>query len=306
MLVEYLKVIIMVIIWSLSFVVVDIAIVYMAPLSIALYRFIIASLTFLILDIFQKLQSKESRKEFQNKSEKYTRHEWLLLIFSSLTGVSFFFFAQYTAIDLIGPSLPALVVCLLCPIIITILSLVFFEEKLTKIKILGFVISTVGAFLLLTGGDMNSLLPTSPNFMGLLFALLTPFFWAFYTTATKKIVKTKDPIRMLKYISYFGTIELFIFVLISGQLPNFIGNFLNGALFISALYLGLGCYILGYFIWNTSNKKMKSSKLSSFLYIEPFITLIFSIIFQRSETIVLWNILGGLIVLGGVLIINYK
>ena len=51
---------------------------------------------------------------------------------------------------------------------------------------------------------------------------------------------------------------------------------------------------------------MTSSNIASFLYIEPVLTLMFSILFQRREPIVLWNILGGLIVLVAVIIINYK
>ncbi|MBA7629425.1 hypothetical protein ES703_36924 [subsurface metagenome] len=86
----------------------------------------------------------------------------------------------------------------------------------------------------------------------------------------------------------------------------FINNFSNFLLFICAIYLGLGCYVLGYFIWQNSQKILKSSNVASFLYIEPFLTLIFSLLLQRSETIVLVNILGGIIVLVAVLIINYK
>ncbi len=75
---------------------------------------------------------------------------------------------------------------------------------------------------------------------------------------------------------------------------------------IEFIYLGLGCYVLGYFIWYKSQNELKSSKGASFLYIQPFLTLFFSIILNRSETIVIWNIIGGIIVLVAVLVINYK
>ncbi|GAF97786.1 unnamed protein product, partial [marine sediment metagenome] len=44
----------------------------------------------------------------------------------------------------------------------------------------------------------------------------------------------------------------------------------------------------------------------SFLYLQPFITLILSIIFQRNDVIGLWNIIGGLIVMVALVVINYK
>jgi drug/metabolite transporter (DMT)-like permease len=299
----------MVVIWAFSFVIVDIAgDIVNSPLSIALYRFIIASCAYLFIDFYFKLTKKRNSNSIQlsKNHSKFSRNEWILMILASFTGISLFFYAQYSAINIIGPSLPALFVCLITPVIITVLALIFFKEKLNMPKIVGFFIATIGGFLLVTGGNISTLAPDSPNFMGYFIALLTPILWAIYSTVTKKITKSKPSNAMNKYIAYLGTIELLIFLLINGELIIFLNNFLNVSLFLCALYLGLGCYVIGYFIWQNSQKSLKSSKVASFLYIEPFLTLLFSILFQRSETIVLWNILGGLIVLVAVLIINYE
>ena len=304
----YLELIFMVIIWGFSFVVVDIAIEFIPPLSIALYRFVIASCTFLIIDIYFKLKKKKDiyMTEQEIILKKFSKNDWILIILSSFTGVSLFFLAQYSAIEIIGPSLPALFVCLITPVIITILASIFFKEKLNTFKIIGFVIATIGGFLLVTGGDITTLTPESPNFIGYLFALMTPLLWAVYSTATKKISKSNSSNTINKYVAYIGTIELLIFIILNGELMIFINNFSNFLLFICAIYLGLGCYVLGYFIWQNSQKILKSSNVASFLYIEPFLTLIFSLLLKRSEIIALWNILGGIIVLVAVLIINYK
>ena len=308
MLLIYLLLIIMIIIWSFSFIIADIAIEYIPPLSIALYRFIVASISFLIIDLYVKINRKKNLKEQKKEIDyiKFTKNDWILIIIASFSGISLFFFAQYNAISLIGPSLPALFVCLIAPIIISILALVFYDERLNKLKIIGFIIATIGGFFLVTGGNLENLTPKSPNFIGYIFALLTPLLWAIYATVTKKITKEKSNIKMLKYTAYFGTIELFIFVIINGELYIFLYNFFNIIILLSALYLGVGCYVLGYYIWQNSQQKLKSSKVASFLYVEPFLTLFFSFLLQRNETIVIWNIIGGIIVLIAVLIINYK
>jgi len=308
MLVVYLELILMVFVWSFSFIIVDISVDFIPPLAIAFYRFIIVSFTFLIVDIYKKISyNRSSSKNIENKTNpQFSKNDWILIVIASFTGISLFFLAQYSAIELIGPSLPALFVCLLAPVIITLLALIFFKERLNILKILGFIIATVGGFLLVTGGNLNTLSPESPNFLGYLFALVTPILWSIYSTSTKKITKNSSSIIMNKYIAYFGTIELIIFLIISGEILIFIINFLNPILFLYALYLGLGCYVLGYYIWQNSQKLLKSSKVASFLYIEPFLTLVFSFLLKRSETILLWNIIGGVIVLIGVLVINYK
>ena len=308
MLIIYALLILMIFIWSFSFVLVDIALEFVPPMSIALTRFLIVSLVFIIVDLYFFINRKRQVDKYNKKKEnlRYTRKEWTYLIIASFCGILLFFVAQYSAIELIGPSLPALFVCLLSPVVITILALIFFKEKLTKVKILGFAIATVGGFLLVTGGDLRTLSPTTPNFLGYLYALMTPMIWAIYSILTKKIIRNKSNFKTLKYIAYFGTIELFIIVILNNELLIFIQNFFNIYVFLIGIYLGIGCYIIGYFIWQKSQMELKSSKGASFLYIEPFLTLLFSILLNRTETIILMNIVGGVIVLVAVLIINYK
>lgn len=312
--VVYLLLLFMIIMWAFSFVLVDVAVEIIPPLSVALYRYIIASASFLVLDIYNKLKPKKISNigdAVALKEEyKFSKIDWEIIVISSFVAVSIFFLVQYTAIELIGPSLPALFVCLLSPLLISILAIKFFKEKLNKLKTFGFIVATIGAFLLVTGGDIRNLMPDSPNFLGYLLAILTSILWAIYTIISKNIIKSKPNlktiIKTLEYISYLGTIELLFLVLISNEFTLFINNFFNLPLFLIEVYLGPGCYVLGYWIWQKAQVKLSSSSASSFLYIEPFFTLLFSFLLQRSEVIVLWNIIGGIIVLFAVILINYK
>lgn len=308
MLIIYGLLVLMVVIWSFSFVLVDIVVEFIPPMSLALTRFLIVSLVFIILDIYFFINRKIQTNKIEERKEKvvYSKRECIYIFIASLCGTTIFFVIQYYSIDLIGPTLPALFVCLLSPVLITVLALIFFKEKLTTVKLLGFVIATIGGFLLVTGGDLRNLTPKSPNFIGYLYALITPLLWAIYTIATKKISKEKSNLITLKYIAYFGTVELFVFVLLNNELLIFIQNLTNVFVIITGLYLGIGCYIIGYFIWQKSQKELKSSKGASFLYIEPFLTLIFSMLLNRPEPILIWNLVGAFIVLAAVLIINYK
>ena len=308
MLIIYALLVLMVLIWSFSFVLVDIAVVFMPPMSLALTRFLIASLVFIIADMYLLINRKMQNNKLEEKKEKilYSKREWVYIIIASFCGITLFFAIQYSAISLIGPSLPALFVCLLSPVLITVFALIFFKEKLTSIKLIGFAIATFGGFLLVTGGDLRTLTPETPNFLGYLLALITPLLWAIYTIATKKISKERSNLITLKHIAYLGTVELFIFVLLNNELLLFIHNLTNIVVLMSGIYLGIGCYIIGYFIWQKSQKELKSLKGASFLYIEPFLTLIFSLLLNRAETILVWNLVGGFIVLVAVLIINYK
>ena len=312
MLRTYFLLFVMIFFWGFSFIVVDIAMDFVTPLSIALYRLIIAAVSMIIIDIFLRMKNKKKEtaltfnKTINNGSK---RNYWLYIVLASLAGVSMYLFIIYSAISLIGPSLPVLVDCLINPILITLLSLAIFKEKLSKNKVIGFIIASFGAYLLITGGNIGVLQPSSPNFLGYVLALLAPLMWSFYTIAIKKVKQfdsSRTDFQNLKNISIFGGIEFFILVIITGQLNIFLNNILNVIVFLCALYLGLGAFVIGYYIWSYSLKKLRSSSVASFLYLQPFITLILSIIFQRNDVIGLWNIIGGLIVMVALVIINYK
>jgi len=297
----------MILIWGFSFITVDIGVDYITPLSLALYRFIISSIAFIFIRIFNYLKSpKESSGKNSIMNHKISVRDLIFLIIASFSGVSLFFFTQYSSIQIIGPSLPALFVCLLAPVIITILALIFFNERLNKLKIIGFIIATFGGFLLVTGGDINVLNPETATFLGYFYAIFTPFLWAFYSIISKQLTKKLETMKFLEIITYLGTFELFLIVLFTNQLSILFMNLFRIELLLSVLYLGLFCHIIGYFIWTDSQHKINSSKAASFLYIEPFVTLLFSFLLQREETILILNIVGGIIVLIAVLIINYE
>ena len=311
MLRTYFLLFVMIFFWGFSFIVVDIAMDFVTPLSIALYRLIIAAVSMIIIDFYlRKKNNKKATITFdKNINNGSKKNYWLYIALASLAGVSLYLITIYSAISLLGPSLPVLVDCLINPILITLLSLVIFKEKLSKNKVIGFTIASFGAFLLITGGNIGVLQPNSPNFLGYILALLAPLMWSFYTIAIKKVKQfdsSRTDFQNLKNISIFGVIEFFILIIITGQLNIFVNNLFNLIVFLCALYLGVGAFVIGYYIWNYSLKKMKSSSVASFLYLQPFITLILSIIFQRSDVIVIWNLIGGVIIIVALVIINYK
>ena len=311
MLFIYVLLFVMIFFWGFSFIIVDIAMDFVSPLSIALYRLIIAAISMTLIDLY--LRKKNNKKTalssdiiFNNES---TKNYWLYLVLASLAGVSLYLLIIYSAISLIGPSLPVLADCLINPILITLLSLFIFKEKLSKNKAIGFVIASIGAYLLITGGNFGVLLPNSPNFSGYILALLAPLMWSLYTIVIKKVKQfdnSRTDFQNLKNISIFGSIEFFVLIIITGEFNIFLNNVLNPIVFLCALYLGLGAFVIGYYIWSYSLTKLKSSSVASFLYLQPFLTLLLSIIFQRDEGVTIWSFLGAFVIILAFFLINYK
>ena len=87
MLIVYASLILMILLWSLSFIVVDVAIEFIPPLSIALYRFIIASIAFILIDLYIKVRNKKKDDPDlrTSKTFSFTKKEWMLAILAEFT-----------------------------------------------------------------------------------------------------------------------------------------------------------------------------------------------------------------------------
>ncbi len=325
-----------VVIWGSSFVVVDAAVQIAPPLAIATWRFVFATVLFLIFTPIAKklgfwqasgkdegdgVNSKDSirgnRKddkggtgnEGKGTSENppisiiSTRRYFVYNVLASLTGISLFFPAQYIAISIIGASIPALVVCLASPVITTILAIAFFKERLIKVQVVGFVFASVGAFLILTGGDLSRLTPASADFAGTILALLTPFMWSVYNIAVKKASQRGSSFQITSYTTYLGLAGLFVVLFLSGGFEGWFIAITHVEVVGAVIYLAAGCSLFGYLMWNIALDHLQTANVGAFLYAEPFITVLFAWVFLQ-QGIALVSLLGGGIVLVALVLIT--
>ena len=77
--------------------------------------------------------------------------------------MTFFFYIQYTGIQLAGASIAAIMVCLLSPILITVFSAKLFGDRLRKRQILGIAVAAAGTLLVVLADLLN--LKGSMNFL---------------------------------------------------------------------------------------------------------------------------------------------
>lgn len=313
---EYVLLGILIVFWSFSFIIVDNLINFLTPITIAFYRFIIASFALLLITFFEKIWKKKNSsmkndQEISKNNEEIInnlnlkKNDYVLILACSFLGGSLFYIVQYNAIELIGPSTSALLVCLLSPIFIMILSIIFFKEKLNYLKIIGFILATIGTLILMTRGDINNLNLFSQNLFGNLLGIGQPIIWAAYSILLKKLTKKLTPAQTMRYVIYIGTIELFLFVIFLGELPIFFENFLNPIVILNVAYLAIIASVIGGILWASSMKKLEASKVASFLYAEPFLTLLFSFVLGIEHEILI-PLFGGILILIAVITISYS
>jgi drug/metabolite transporter (DMT)-like permease len=282
--------------WGSSFVVVkEVLKEGLTPVSIATFRFLVAGALFLIALLLNKARQPSYRLLIEKKDVK-------TLVFLALSGVTLFFMVQYTGIYMAGPSVAAIMVCLLAPVLISVLSARLFRERLKRRQIVGIGVAALGTFTIVAG-DVFSSQGSSAFLQGSLLLLLTPLMWAGYTIVGKKLMEKYSPFLVVAYVSILGGLLLVPFSLIENSFRLITAVSMHG--WISILFLAFTCSLLGYYLWFYVMKQVKAAVASSFLFGEPLITALFAVTFV-GDRITVSVIAGGLLVFVGVIVVTGK
>ena len=268
--------------WGSSFVVVKVALGEgLTPIAIATFRFLIAGALFTMALLVDKSRNRSHGLLIAKKDVP-------VLLLLALTGVTFFFIAQYTGIKMAGPSVAAILVTLLSPILIAIFSARIFMEHLARRQVLGIGIAAVGAFTVIAGGTLS--FKNNPDFLlGSLILLSTPFLWTAYSLLGKKIMEKYDAFLVVSYVNVLGGLCLVPFSLAENSLSQILTMSLYG--WLAILFLSVTCSLVGYYIWFYTMKQVGAAVTSSFLFAEPVITVLFAVMFVGDQVNLL--ILGG-------------
>jgi len=186
------------------------------------------------------------------------------------------------------------------PIWSAILSAVLGKERFGTLKVAGLVGGFAGALLVISRGKFESGLLKLPATRGDFLILLSTINWAVYSVLGHTTIKRLGPSRATAGAMLFGWLMLApFFVWKQGwlELPH-----LSLAGWGAILFLGIGCSGLGYLFWYGALERIEVSRVSAFLYVEPFVTFIAAVLLKEPVTAA--TVIGGVVVLTSVFIVQ--
>lgn len=280
-----------VIIWSGNFIVARGVIKQIPPVSLAFYRWLIASLLIMPFAI------RSFKTEWQ-----VAKLSWQYLFWVSLTGIALFNTFVYigghytTAINL------ALIGTTSSPIIAIILARIFLKEKIGWLKMSGLALCVSGVIFLLSKGNLQNLV-TFRFTAGDGWILLAAFFFAVYNTLVRKKPAGISPLNYLFIAFSFGTLLLFPFYLWETFHAQPVQWNINLLLII--LYLGLGTSVISYLCWNIAIGKLGAGRTALFGNLIPvFSSIEASLLLNEQFTKI--HIVSMLLVFTGIIIANWR
>ena len=222
--------------------------------------------------------------------KKINRKQWALLILIGLIGGSIPFLLFFKGLSLTTAASGSFLHKTIF-IYVALLAFVFLKEKIDR-KFL------IGAGLLILGNVF--LLKTVPVKIGMgeLFVLLAALFWAVESIISKYVLKELSSRIVACSRMFFGSIFIFLFLLLSNQAVLLVDITLKQIGWVSITAILLFAYVM---TWYSGLKYIPVSKATVILLLGSPITSLLSLVWTGQITIN--NILAGLSIILGIIII---
>ncbi len=237
-------------IWSANFVIARGVTEQIPPISLAFYRWLLASL------IILPFAWKQFKQEWP-----VVKRSWCYLFFVAVTGVAMFNTFVYIGGHYTSAINLTLIGTTTSPVIAVILARVFLKEQIGWLKTIGMTLCIAGVLFLLLKGDIQNAL-TLKFTKGDLWVLAAALAFAVYHTLVRKKPAGLSPVNFLFVIFSFGTLLLFPFYLYEISVASPVKWSINLLLII--LYLALGASVICFLIWNIAIRNLGASRTALF------------------------------------------
>jgi drug/metabolite transporter (DMT)-like permease len=272
--------------WGLSFVASkEVLNTGIPPMTMVCMRFV---LTTVVLNVLLRIKEPKTR---------VGRGNVLPLLASGLVGVTIYFIFESRGIKLTSASHASLIIASI-PIFTVLAEWIFFRTRVGWAAVLGILLSVAGVvFVVRTPGAPLF----SGSFTGDLFMFGACFSWVAYILLSKNLHTRMSDLAITTYQSVFGTAFLIPFALL--EIRQWVPLTLPAVL--ALLYLALLSSAAGNFFYVYALSHLGPITISPYLNLIPVIGALGGVAIL-GERVTLFQALGGVVIIAGVLIVNWR
>lgn len=228
-LLPYLKAIVAMMCWSVTFVWIKVALQTYRPYEITFLRLVLASaLLFLVMWIGKK-------------SEKIKKKDYLHLLLVSFCEPFMYFVGEANGMQYVSPTLGSLVISTI-PIFAAVGAWIILRERISALLLIGLLISCSGvAVMSLGSGDLSA------NAKGILFLLIAVFAGCFYGITVRNLTLRYSALTIVAWQSLFGMLYFLpLFIIQDGKHFLAVQHSAEGLVTIAAmsLFASVGAFML--------------------------------------------------------------
>lgn len=286
-LVVYSSVILAMVFWSLSFIWYKQAFENYMPLTVILFRQIIAVPILLLISVMSG--------NFRMVRKEHIRPFIILGFFEPFL----YFICESYGVKLISATTASVIIATI-PLFAPITARIFYNEKFSLMNYAGLFISFSGVMMILrSGGKFNI-----EHITGVLLMLMAVFATLSYAVYVKKLIGHYSPANIVAYQNFVGMI-LFMPVFLVTDLRQFLTVQHSVSTIMPVAELAIFASSLGFMFFVFAIKYIGIARSNVFTNLIPAFTAIFSY-FILGEKFPSFKIAGVVIVIGGLLFAQYQ
>jgi len=274
----YIFALLTILIWGSTFVVTKVLLEHLEPSQILITRFLI-TVIFLVV-VYPKYNTT-----FSIKNDKY-------FVLAGVAIASYFIFENNGIKNTYASNVSLIIATI--PLLTNLLySFVNKQNFFTKKTTVGFTMSYIGVILIVISG--NKLEGISP--IGDIFALIAAASFAIYTLFLDRIDENFHVIQKTRRIFFYALLFITINALLMKQ--PIIPIIDSPVIIVELLFLSIIASSMAFIMWNKAVEYNGSVKTNVFTYLNPVVTMVFSVIILH-ENITIVKVIGGVIIIMGI------
>lgn len=223
------------------------------------------------------------------------RRDWLELAGLGLLGNAFYQIPFILGLERTTPENSSLLIATI-PVWAALLAKILGWERISPRVWVGIVISFIGVLLVTLAASPQFSL-SNASFWGDILTLVAAVCWAGYTVFSKDVLVKYSPLRVSALALAVGVLGLWLVALPSVLTVRWEG--ISGWGWAAIVYSGALSIALCYVIWAAGVKQVGAARTAIYNNLVPVVTFIAAYV-ALQKPIALLQIVGGLVVLGGI------
>ena len=231
------------------------------------------------------------------KTEKTTARDNLGIFFMSLFADTVYFLCENNALRYTLASNVSILVAS-APIWTAVLAHFFIKgNKLRKNTVYGSLIALVGVALVV----FNRTVVLKFNPFGDMLSMAAAICWALYSVMITHYVHRFSSFFLMRRMTFFAILTTLPLAFFMGELNMPLYEFADPHKLFCIAFLGIFGSGISYVTWNIATRRLGIVKVNTYIYVNPFVTLVTGALFLH-EPITLMSVIGALLIICGVII----
>ena len=230
--------------------------------------------------------------------EKVEKKDFILLAICGLFGVVINQELFFLGLSITTP-INASLIMIMTPILVFVISFFLSHEKVTWQKILGLVLGSAGALIILGGKGFNF---NSHTVWGDFFILLNAMSYAIYLVIVRPLMKKYHPLTVVKWVFFFGLGPVFIFGI--RQFSQIDWNSFPPQIWLCVGFIVICTTFFAYLLNMLALREVHSSVVGAYIYLQPVIATIISISLGRDQ-VTPEKVISAVLIFSGVYFVSF-